>query len=103
MSRPPLEVADLIRVAGQKFIADSSRLEGTETIRFRNETRRPIGRIALRWYGDVLRVRANGVSAERSPGKYSVALFDLPHDVRPGGEVELSIDFGAPWKLDSHN
>jgi hypothetical protein len=86
-----------------KFIADPSRLEGTETIRFRNETRKPIGRIALRWSGEVLRVRANGAPAGRSPGKYSVALFDLPQDVRPGGEVELSIDFAAPWKLDPHN
>jgi len=86
-----------------KFIADPSRLEGTETIGFRNDTRRPIGRIALRWSGDVLRVKANGVPAEPSPGKYSVALFDLPQDVRPGGEVELSIAFAAPWKLDPHN
>jgi len=85
-----------------KFVADASRLEGTESIRFRNDTRRPIGRIALEWYGDVLKVRANGVPAERSPGKYSIALFDLPQAVRPGGEIELSIDFGAPWKLDPH-
>ena len=83
-----------------KFVADASRLEGTETIRFRNDTQGPIGRIALEWYGDVLKVQANGVPAERSPGKYSVALFDLPQDVRPEGEIELSIDFGAPWKLD---
>lgn len=86
-----------------RFVADTSRLEGTETIRFRNDTRRPIGRIALKWYGDVLRVRANDVPAERSPGKYGIALYDLPQDVRPGGEVELSIDFGAPWKVDPHN
>lgn len=86
-----------------RFVADTSRLEGTETIRFRNDTRRPIGRIALKWYGDVLRVRANDVPAERSPGKYGIALYDLPQDARPGGEVELSIDFGAPWKVDPHN
>jgi tetratricopeptide (TPR) repeat protein len=86
-----------------KFVADTSRLEGTETIRFRNDTGRPIGRIALEWYGDVLRVQANGVPAERSRGKHSVALFDLPRDVEPGDEVELSVDFGAPWKLDPRN
>ena len=84
-----------------KFVPDPARLEGTETIRFRNDTRRPMGRIMLQWYGDVLQVKANGVPAERSPGKYSVALFDLPQDVRPGGEVTLAIDFGAPWKLDA--
>jgi tetratricopeptide (TPR) repeat protein len=86
-----------------KFVADTSRLEGTETIRFRNDTRRAISRIALQWYGDVLRVQANGVRAERSPGKHNVALFDLPREVEPGDEVELSADFGAPWKLDPHS
>ena len=83
-----------------KFVPDTARLEGTETIRFRNDTRRPIGRIALQWSGEVLGVKANGVPAERSPGKYSVGLYDLPRDVRPGGELKLSIDFGASWKLD---
>ena len=82
-----------------RFVAEMSRLEGTEKIRFRNNTRRPIGRIALSWHGDVLRVRADGVPAEPSPGKYGIALFDLPRDVAPGGEIELSIDFGAPFEL----
>jgi len=86
-----------------KFIADPSRLEGTETIRFRNDTRRPIGRVALQWFGEVLRVRANGVPAQRSPGKFSFALYDLPKNVGPGGEIGLSIDFTAPWKLDPDN
>jgi tetratricopeptide (TPR) repeat protein len=84
-----------------KFVPDPGRLEGTETIRFRNDMRRPIGRIMLQWFGDVLRVKVNGVPAERAPGKYSVALFDLPQDLRPGGEVTLTIDFGAAWKLDA--
>ncbi len=82
------------------FVPGTSRLEGTETIRFRNDTRRPIGRIALQWFGDVLRVRADGVAAERSPGKHTVALFDLPRDIPPGGQIELSVEFGAAWKLD---
>jgi len=85
-----------------KFVPDTSRLEGTETIGFRNSTRRPIGRLAVEWYGDVLRVRANGVPLERAPGKHRVALFDLPREVEPRGQIELSIDFGAPWKLDPH-
>jgi hypothetical protein len=84
-----------------KFVTDTSRLEGMETIRFRNDTQKPIGRIALDWFGDVLRVQANGVPAERAPGRYSVALFDLPSDVAPGGDVKLEVEFGAPWKLSS--
>ncbi len=86
-----------------KFVPDNARLEGTETVRFRNDTRRPIGRIALQWFGEVSRVTVNGVPAERSPGKYSVALYDLPREARPGDAIELSIDFGAPWKLDAKN
>lgn len=82
-----------------RFLADASRLEGAETIRFRNDTRQPIGRIALTWHGDVLHVRANGVPAEPPPGKQSIALFDLPRALPPGGEIELSVDFGAPFKL----
>lgn len=85
-----------------KFVPEISRVEGAETIRFRNNTQHPIGRIALDWYGDILRVRANGVPASPSPGRYRVALFELPSDVPSGGEIELSVDFGAPWKLDPH-
>jgi hypothetical protein len=48
-------------------------------------------------------VRANGVAASPSPGKQSVALFDLPGDLPPGGEVGLSVDFRAPMKLDPRN
>jgi hypothetical protein len=81
-----------------KFVPDTSRIEGTETIRFRNDTLHPIGRIALQWFGDVLRVRANGVAAERSPGKQSAALFDLPRDVPPGGQLELSVEFALPGR-----
>ncbi len=81
------------------FVPDSSRLEGTETIRFRNDSGRPIGRIALAWFGDVLRVRTNRVVVERTPGQQRVALFDLPQDVQPDGDLELSVEFGASWKL----
>ena len=51
-----------------KFIADTSRLEGTETIRFRNESRQPIGRMALDWFGDVLRMRPGSIVVERPHG-----------------------------------
>jgi len=87
----------------EEFVADPSHLEGSETIRFRNTTQRPIGRIALDWYGEILTVRANGVAATPSPGKYSPALFDVPNDVPPGGQVALAIDFRAPMKLDPKN
>jgi hypothetical protein len=85
-----------------RFAPETLRLAGTETIQFRNDTRQPIGRIALDWFGDVLHVRADGAPAEPSRGKYGIVLFDLPRDVAPGEEVKLSIDFGAPWKLDPH-
>jgi len=87
----------------EKFIADPPHLEGFETIRFRNSTGRPIGRIALRWDGEILSLRANGVVVSPSPGKYTPALFDLPADLPPGGEIELAIDFRAPMKLNPKN
>jgi hypothetical protein len=86
----------------ERFVVESSRLDGTETIRFRNNTRQPIGRIALEWHGDVLHVRANGVPAEPLPGNPRIALFDLPRALAPGGEIELAVDFGAPFKLNPH-
>jgi len=82
-----------------KFVAETSRLEGSETIRFRNDARQPIGRLALEWFGDTLRVRANGVPVAPSPGNPSVALFDLPRPVGQGGQIELAVDFGAPFRL----
>ncbi len=82
---------------------ESQRLEGSETIRFRNSTGKPFGRLAFAWYGDVLAVRANGVDCERAPGKQSVALFDLPHDLAPGEEILLDVRFGTPWKLNAKN
>jgi len=84
-----------------KFVAETSRLEGAETIRFRNNTQRPIGRIALYWYGDVLRVRANGKPAASAPANPEFALFDLPSDVAPGGDVKLEVEYGASLELSS--
>ncbi len=85
-----------------KYVAEAGRLEGTETIRFRNHTRQPIGRLALSWWGDVLRVRANGEPAASAPASPSLALFDLPHPVAPGGQLELEVEFGGPFTLDPH-
>jgi tetratricopeptide (TPR) repeat protein len=82
-----------------QFLPDPGRLAGTETIHFRNETHRPIGRVALRWFGEIASVRANGARAERMPGQQSTPLFDLPADIPPGGELDLAIEFSAPWAL----
>lgn len=86
-----------------KFVADPPGLEGSETIRFRNSAQRPIGRIALLWWGEILGVRANGTVAAPAPGKYTLPVFDLPHDVPPGSEVELAVDFRGPMKLNPEN
>lgn len=83
-----------------RFSPESSRLEGTEIIRFRNDTERPLGRIALRWYGDVLSVQMNGTPAEPSPGKHGIALFDAPSEIAPGDQAELRVEFGTSWELD---
>jgi tetratricopeptide (TPR) repeat protein len=83
-----------------RFVAESSRLEGTETIRFSNSAQQPIGRLALAWWGDNLRVRANGEPVASVPANPNIALFELPHAVAPGGQIELVVDFGAPFKLD---
>ncbi len=72
---------------------DKGRLEGAEIIRFRNDSARPIGRLALRWDGEPLRVRANNADATPVPDVPSVKLFDLPKDIAPGESVELRIDF----------
>ena len=87
----------------EKFIADPPHLEGSEVIRFRNNTDRPIGRIALQWYGEISSVRANGVALSPPPGKYTPAVFDLPADLPPGGEIELAVDFKVPMKLKPEN
>jgi hypothetical protein len=83
-----------------KSIPGTSRLEGTETIRLRNDTHRPIGRIALDCYDDECHVRANGVAAKPAAGMQSVALFDLHRGVQPGGQLGLFVRFGSSWKLD---
>jgi len=85
--------------ANVKYDAASSRLEGTETIHFRNDSGRPIGRIALRWFGDTLSVAANGTPLHGSPARANITLFDLPQDLAPGVEIALSVTFGAAWKL----
>src|SRR5579872_5269381 len=81
--------------ASVTYTPSTSRLEGTETIAFHNDTSRPFGRLALQWFGDSLAVRTAGTVLPRVPGiQQGVALFDLPNDVPPGGEIALSVTFG---------
>src|SRR6516162_9354242 len=61
----------------------AGRLEGSETVRFRNTTSRPIGRLAFSWEGDQFRLRASGAEGERVPGVQSPVLFELPKDIAP--------------------
>jgi tetratricopeptide (TPR) repeat protein len=87
--------------ANVKYDAASSRLEGTETIHFRNDSGRPMGRLTLRWFGDALAVAANGTALHTSPAGENVTLVDLPQDLASGAEIALSVTFGAAWKLGS--
>lgn len=80
---------------------DTQRLQGAPGIRFRNDTGRPIDRVAFRWYGEITGVRSNGAVASRPPGKYAQHLFDLPQPLRPGSDIELAVAFDADWPLDS--
>jgi aminopeptidase N len=84
----------------ERFVSDPPHLEGSETIRFRNITDRPIGRIAFLWDGEIPSVRANGVAAAPASGKPSTSLFDLPADLQPGAEVELAVEFRTPVDWD---
>lgn len=87
--------------ADVKYDPLTSRLEGTGTIRFRNDTARPIGRIALQWFGDSLSASVGGTALHRLPGGKSVGAFDLPADLAPRSEIAISLVFGASWKLDA--
>ena len=82
-----------------RYDADSSRLTGTETIRFRNDTGRPIGRVLMQWYGDGLSVSVDGVKLQSTIAD-SGTLLDFPADLAPGTEISLAVSFGASWKLD---
>jgi hypothetical protein len=83
------------------YSPDTQRLQGTQGIQFRNDTGRPIDRVAFRWYGEITGVRSNGAVASRSPGKYAQHFFDLPQPLHPGGDIELAVEFAANWPLDS--
>jgi hypothetical protein len=97
----PLTPPRVHYIADVKYDPAASRLAGTETIRFRNTTGRPMGRIALRWFGDSLSVEADRLALARISGTPNVALFDLPRDLEPEREITLSIAFSASWKLDA--
>jgi hypothetical protein len=87
--------------ADVKFDPATSRLEGAETIRFRNNSARPIGRLQLRWFGDPPAVEVGGQPLH-PPQKVDQRnyLFDLPADLAPGSEVTLTVRFSASWPMD---
>ncbi len=80
----------------------AGRLQGSETVRFRNTTSRPLRRLALDWSLDAqhdVQVRSDGevvpflgVAADASLS--APLLFDLPEVAMPGAGVELEIEFG---------
>jgi hypothetical protein len=82
-----------------RYSPESDRLHGRETIRFRNDTARPIHRIAFRWFGRILAVRSNGAAAARPEGKHQHHLYELPEPLEPGREVALVVEYEADWPL----
>jgi tetratricopeptide (TPR) repeat protein len=88
-------------VIDAKISADGARLDGSAIIRFRNSTARPIGRVAFQWFGDRLRVHANGKPARAAAGKHEPALFDLPQEIVPGERLEIVAEFGVSGRLDA--
>ncbi len=80
---------------------DASRLSGSETVRFRNDTQRPIGRVQLQWLSDALTVEVDGKNCPRARVDSRTFLFDLPADIAPGAEVVLSIRFQAMSTLNA--
>ena len=79
----------------------ASLLEGTEVIRFTNNTSRFIHRIALDWgisSDQTLEITVNGkpvhIAAEPEQASLSSPiLFDLPQALPPGKRIELSLKF----------
>ena len=85
------------------YSPDTQQLRGTETIRFRNHTRRSIHRLAFRWFGEILSVRSNGAPASPPPGRHTQHLYELPLPIEPGRDVELVVDYAAGWPLNPRN
>jgi hypothetical protein len=89
----PLNPPRATYVLEARVSSDGSRLDGSEAVRFTNNTPRPIGRVAFLFEGSDLRLRANGAAAERITGVKHPALFELPRDIAPGESVELVADW----------
>jgi hypothetical protein len=87
--------------ADVKYDPATSRLEGAETIRFRNDTARPIGRFQLQWLSDALTVEVEGKPLRRSPVDRRTYLFELPADLASGSDVKLVVQFAASWPLNA--
>ena len=79
-----------------RISADGSRLDGTETVRFRNDTKRPFGRLAFDFSPTDLKVRVNGAAAVKVEGVQSPQLFELAKEIAPGEQAEITAEFSVP-------
>jgi tetratricopeptide (TPR) repeat protein len=95
---PPSNPPRVQYTADLRYVEETGRLEGRETIRFTNNTKRPIGRLNIRWSGDPLTVRQGGEECPRVSGQSAGRLFNLAKAAMPGERVELTIEFGANWR-----
>jgi hypothetical protein len=83
------------------YSPDTQRLQGTQRVRFRNHSSRPIHRVAFRWFGGITGVRSDGAVASRPQGKYAQHVFDLPQPIGSGSDAELVVDYAADWPLNA--
>jgi hypothetical protein len=82
----------------------SRSLIGSEVIRFKNESSRPLSRLALDWQvssRQMVKIVINGtpvsILADSSqPTIPSPLLFDLPPELATGKQVEITLNFNQP-------
>jgi hypothetical protein len=89
----------------------SGKIDGTETIRFRNGTSLPIRRLALEWAlssDQTLEILINGKpvpiladSGETNP--FSPLLYELPQPLLPDKEIELNAKFSKTFQAAGKN
>jgi hypothetical protein len=97
----PLQPPQAHYSADVRYDPATALLEGTETIRFRNGTSRPIGRVQLQWLSDSLTVEVEGKPLRRWPVDRRTYLFEFPSDLAPGTEIALAVRFSAPFPLNA--
>lgn len=67
-----------------RVAADASRLDASETVRFRNTAQRELGRLAFEWSGEPFKLLVNGAAAERVAGVQSPVCSTCRATSRPG-------------------